>query len=138
MPTSNDHNFLVRSPFRAFVDSMESPLSLESIHIWSIQYELILCSKETKDSRYLSVLHVSRCSCETPTSDDHNFLVRSPFQVFLDSMESSLSLESDHMPVDGIWCSNIAELTSSGRADLLWSSRPRLGNELGSANFGRP
>ena len=64
--------------------------------------------------------------------------VRSPFQVFLDSMESSLSLESDHMTMDGIWCSNIAELTSSGRADLLWPSRPRLGNELGNANFRRP
>ena len=42
------------------------------------------------------------------TSDDHNLLVRSPFQVFLDSMERSLSLESDHMNLDGIWCSNIA------------------------------
>ena len=78
----------------------------------SIQSELILCSKVTKDSRYLSVLHVSRCSCEAPTSDDHNFLVRSLFQVFLHSIERSLSLESDHMPLDGIWCSNIAKLTS--------------------------
>ena len=75
-------------------------------------------------------------SSAVPTSDDHNFLIRSPFQVLLDSMESSLSLESDHMPVDGIWCSNIAEPTSSVRADLLWLSRPRLGNELGNANFG--
>ena len=75
-------------------------------------------------------------SSAVPTSDDHNFLVRSPFQVFLNSMESSLSLESDHIPVDGIWCSNIADLTSSGRVDLLWPSRPHLGNELGSANFG--
>ena len=91
-----------------------------------------------KDSRYLSVLHVSRCSCEAPTSDDHNFLVQSPFQVFLDSMESFLSLESDHMHVDGIWCSNIVEKTSSGLADLLWPSQPRLGNELDNANFGRP
>ena len=41
-------------------------------------------------------------SSAVPTSDDHNFLLRSSFQVFLDSMESSLSLESDHMPVDGI------------------------------------
>ena len=58
-------------------------------------------SKKTKDSRCLSVLHVSCCSYVAPTSDDHNFLVRSSFQVFLDSMESSLSLESDHMPLDG-------------------------------------
>ena len=95
-----------------------------------------MCSKETKDSRYMSVLHVSCCSCEAPTSDDHNFLVRSLFQVFLDSMDSSLSIESYHMPVDGIWWSNIADPTSSGRDDLLWPSRPRLGNELGNANFG--
>ena len=32
-----------------------------------------------------------------PTSDDHNFLVRSPFCVFLDSMEISLSLESKNI-----------------------------------------
>ena len=32
-----------------------------------------------------------------PTSDDHNFLVRSTFCTFLDSMEISLSLESNHM-----------------------------------------
>ena len=59
-----------------------------------------------KDSRYLSVLHVSCCSCEAPTSDDHNFLVRSSFCAFLDSMGSSLSLESNHMHVDGI-CAQI-------------------------------
>ena len=34
VPTSDDHNFLVRSLFHVFVDSMEIPLSLESIHIW--------------------------------------------------------------------------------------------------------
>ena len=32
--TSNGHNFFVRAPFRMFLDSMESSLSLESIHIW--------------------------------------------------------------------------------------------------------
>ena len=102
MPTSDDNNFLIRSPLHAFVDSTESPLSLEFIDIWLNISELIWCSKKTKDSRYLSVLHVSCRSYEAPTSDDHNFLVRSPFQVFLDSMESSLSLEFDHIPVDGI------------------------------------
>ena len=77
-----------------------------------------MCLKEKKDSRHLSVLHVSYCSCEAPTSDDHNFLVRSPFQVFLDSKESSLSLESDHIHVDGIWGSNISVPTSSVRDDV--------------------
>ena len=41
------------------------------------------------------------------TSDDHNFLVRTPISAFLDSMERSLNLESNHMPVNGIWCSQI-------------------------------
>ena len=31
--TSNDHNFFVRTSFRVFFDSMESPLSQDSIHI---------------------------------------------------------------------------------------------------------
>ena len=48
--------------------------------------------EKMKDSRYLSVLHVSCCSCEAPTSDDHNFLIQSPFYTFLDSIERSLSL----------------------------------------------
>ena len=41
------------------------------------------------------------------TSDGHNFLVRTPICAFLDSMESFLSLESNHMPVNGIWCSHL-------------------------------
>ena len=32
-PTSEGHNFFVRTPIRVFLDSMESPLSQESIHI---------------------------------------------------------------------------------------------------------
>ena len=31
--TSDGYNFFVRTLFRMFLDSMESPLSLESIHI---------------------------------------------------------------------------------------------------------
>ena len=37
------------------------------------------------------------------TSDEHNFFVRTPFKVFLDSMESSLSQESRFMPVEDKW-----------------------------------
>ena len=37
-----------------------------------------------------------------PTLDDHIFLVRTPIRTFLDFMERSLSLESDHLLVDGI------------------------------------
>ena len=33
-PTSDGHNFFVRSPFLVFMDSMEIPLSLESIYIY--------------------------------------------------------------------------------------------------------
>ena len=35
-----------------------------------------------------------------PTSDDYNFFVRTPFQVFLDSMEIPLSQDSIHVPVE--------------------------------------
>ena len=44
-----------------------------------------------------------------PTSDDHNFLGRSVFCAFFDSMERSLSLESKNMPMDGIWCHIVSE-----------------------------
>ena len=37
------------------------------------------------------------------TSDEHNFFVRTPFEVFLDSMESQLSQESRFMPVEDKW-----------------------------------
>ena len=39
------------------------------------------------------------------TSDEHNFFVRTPFEVFLDFMESSLSQESRFMPVEDKWSS---------------------------------
>ena len=37
-----------------------------------------------------------------PTLEGHNFFVRTPFRVFLDSMESPLSQEAIHMPVEDI------------------------------------
>ena len=39
--------------------------------------------------------------------NSHNSFVRTPNLMFLDFMESSLSLESGHMPVNGIWCPHI-------------------------------
>ena len=39
------HNFLVRTPIHMFLDSMEIPLSLESMHM---KIRLILCPKMTK------------------------------------------------------------------------------------------
>ena len=50
-PTSDGHNFFVRTSFLMFLDSMESPLSLESIHISFIKLELILGPEITKNSR---------------------------------------------------------------------------------------
>ena len=38
--------------------------------------------------------------CWPPTSNGHNFFVRTPFQVFLDSMEIPLSQDSSHAPVE--------------------------------------
>ena len=40
------------------------------------------------------------CCARPPTSDNRNFLVRALFWVFLDSMESPLSLESIHIYID--------------------------------------
>ena len=37
----------------------------------------------------------------------HNSFVRTPNLVFLDSMKIYLSLESGHMPMNGIWCPHI-------------------------------
>ena len=45
----------------------------------------------------MSTFHV-----KPPTLDNHNFFVRTPIRVFLDSTENPLSLESCHMPVNGI------------------------------------
>ena len=36
------------------------------------------------------------------TWDDHNFLIQTPIHAFLDSMERYLSLESNHIIVNGI------------------------------------
>ena len=34
-----------------------------------------------------------------PTSEGHNFFVRTPFRVFLDSMEIPLSQDCSHVPL---------------------------------------
>ena len=43
------------------------------------------------------VIHV-----RPPTSDGHNFFVRTPFRVLLDSMEIPLSQNSNHVSVEDI------------------------------------
>ena len=37
------------------------------------------------------------------TSDNHNFFLRTLFRVFLDSMESPLSQDSNHVPLEDSW-----------------------------------
>ena len=56
------------------------------------------------------------------TSKGHNFFVRTPFQVFLDSIKISLSQDSIHIPVEG-----------SG----YWSWPTRVGR-VGKATHVRP
>ena len=54
-PTLDSHNFHVQAPFWVFLDTMESPLSLE-LSIYSlIKSDLILGPKCTKNSRTLLV-----------------------------------------------------------------------------------
>ena len=50
------------------------------------------CTRVQKISRFVSL-----------TSDEHNFFVRTPFEMFLDSMESPLSQKSRFMPVEDKW-----------------------------------
>ena len=44
----------------------------------------------------------ARLGLTIPISEGHNFFVRTPFRVFLDSIESSLSLEYNHILFNGI------------------------------------
>ena len=55
--------------------------------------------KEPREHNFVGFTQLPSCTvCVMPsTSDDHNFLVRAAFWVFLDSMESPLSLESIHI-----------------------------------------
>ena len=54
--------------------------------------------KEPQEHNFVGFTQLPSCTicARPPTSDDHNFLVRAPFWVFLNSMESPLSLESIH------------------------------------------
>ena len=64
--------------------------------------------KAEKWGKYSGMLRRGYCSPEqiflllSTTLDDHNFFVRSPISVFLDSMEIHLSLESIHIYLDTI------------------------------------
>ena len=87
---------------------MESPLSQESIHM---PEEDIRCQTEALDRAHRGQVS-SACSGQLvgvdyvgpPTSEGHNFFVRPPFRVFLDSMESPLSQESINMLEEDRMC----------------------------------
>ena len=88
-PTLEGHNFFVRIPIRVFLDSMESPLSQDSIHIhvegigyWSWPVGTIGKDWSGRARGVKLVVHV-----RPPTSEGHNFFVRIPIRVFLDYME---------------------------------------------------
>ena len=100
-PTSDGHNFFVRTPFWMFLDSMEINLSLKSIHIYIDNIGTHIRSRNHENNRpyWLLVAIVHR---KPPTSDGHNFFIRTPFWMFLDFMEINLSIESIHIYLDNI------------------------------------
>ena len=84
-----------------FLDSMESPLSIESIIIYIDDIGTQIRSRNHKNSRpyWLLVVIVHG---KPPTSDGHNFFVRTLFWMVLDSMKINLSLKSIHIYLDNI------------------------------------
>ena len=64
--------------------------------------ELIVHPKMTKDSGCCCKLLIFFTACNL-----HNSFLRTSLWVFLDSMESSLSLEYNHMLFNGIWCPHL-------------------------------
>ena len=97
-PTSDDHNFFVRTPFRVFLDSIEIPLSLEFIHIYLDNIEIHIRSKNHEKNTIGPVGSAQvTIHGKPPTSDGHNFFVRTPFRMFVDSMERPFSIEFIHI-----------------------------------------
>ena len=102
-PTSDGHNFFFRTPFLVLLDSMESPLSPDSIHVlvegsgfWSWPSRASHPRQVGLASWVGLATHV-----RPPTSDGHNFFIQTSFWVFLDSMEIPFSQNSNHVPVKG-------------------------------------
>ena len=85
-----------------FLDSIESLLSQESIHML---VEGSWCPQPCFKVVFVSSVHMGHSGHISdrvpPTSEVHIFHVRTPFQVFLDSMESPLSQDAFHIPVEG-------------------------------------
>ena len=84
-----------------FLDTMEIPLSLESIHIYLDNIGTHIRSRKHENSRPCWLL-VATVQWKPPTSDGHNFFVRTLFWMFLDFIEIPLSLESINIYLDDI------------------------------------
>ena len=80
---------------------MENPLSLESIHLLIDNIATHIRSRKHENSSPCWLL-VATVHGKPPNSDGHNLFVRTPFWMFLDSMEINLSLESIHILFDNI------------------------------------
>ena len=66
--------------------------------------------------------HIS--DCVPPTSDDHIFCVRTPFWVFLDSMERPLSQDSFYVPLEALGDQKYAEnLCFTPSVQVTWLCR---------------
>ena len=102
-PTSNDHNFFIRTLFWVFLDSMEIPLSQYFIHIlW----------RTVGGNNLLKYMFFQGYWLVRPgwlgltghawplISDGHNVFVRTPFQVLLKSIESQLSQYSRNITME--------------------------------------
>ena len=78
----------------------------EPLACYGVQRHATVCTARHSMAQHTMAWGYRRHSlfCLLPTSDDYNFFVRTPFLVFLDSMESPLSQKSIHMHVDGNWC----------------------------------
>ena len=64
---------------------------------------------EQNGKRRCAQIFAHPCESVASTSDDHNFLVRTPICTFLDSMERSLSLEFNRMKcLAKTWAKNLA------------------------------
>ena len=55
----------------------------------------MVCSRKFPGGTQLQFFY-----CWLLASDSHNFFVQTPFQAFLDSMESPLSQDFIHIPVE--------------------------------------
>ena len=88
-----------------FLDSMESSLSQEPRHM---PMDGNLFPKPCLKLVFIPSVQVGHKGhflfCLPPTLDDHIFHVPTSFGVFLDSMESPLSPDSLHMPMEGSGC----------------------------------